>query len=216
MPAPAGFGAAGTATTLLLMRHGETALTPEKRFSGSAGSDPPLSAAGRRQADAAAAMFAALGTVQAVVASPLRRCRETAEAAAVRLGLDVRVHDGLREADFGAWEGLTYAEVGRRHPDDLAAWLRSPAAAPSGGEPFEAVARRVALARDELLARYAGQTVLVVSHVTPVRQLIRLALGAPPESLFRMETAAGSVSEVAYDEAKKASVRSLNDTAHLR
>lgn len=205
-----------TPTTLLLMRHGETALTPERRFSGSGGLDPSLSAAGRRQAEAAAAMFAARGAVRAVVSSPLRRCRETAEAVAERLGLGVQVDEELREADFGAWEGLTYAEVEQRRPLELAAWLRSPAAAPSGGEPFVEVARRVARARDELLARYAGQTVLVVSHVTPVRQLIRLALGAPPEALFRMETAAASVSAVAYDADGIASVRFVNDTAHLR
>lgn len=214
-PAPAGLADLGTPTTLVLMRHGETALTPEKRFSGS-GADPSLSVAGRRQAEATAAMLAARGTVQAVVVSPLRRCRETAEAAAARLGLEVRVDEELREADFGAWEGLRYAEVQQRYPDELAAWLRSPTAAPSGGESLEGVARRVALSRDKLLARYAGKTVLVVSHVVPVRQLIRLALGAPPESLFRMEIAAASVSEVAYYANGNASVRSLNDTSHLR
>ncbi|MYV97554.1 hypothetical protein GT354_04540 [Streptomyces sp. SID3343] len=217
-PAPPGSSTAapGTPTTLLLLRHGETALTPHKRFSGSGGSDPSLSAAGRRQAEATAAMLAARGTVQAVVASPLRRCRETAEAVAARLGLDVRIDEGLREADFGAWDGLTSAEVRQRYPDELAAWLRSPTATPSGGESFENVARRVALSRDRLLARYAGRTVLVVSHVTPVRQLIRLAFDAPPEALFRMETAAASVSTVAYDAYGSASVRSLNDTSHLR
>lgn len=198
------------------MRHGETALTPERRFSGSGGADPSLSAAGRRQADAAAAMFAARGAVGVVVSSPLRRCRETAGAVAERLGLGVRIDEELREADFGAWEGLTYAEVEQRRPRELAAWLRSPTAAPSGGEPFTEVARRVALARDELLVRYTGRTVLVVSHVTPVRQLIRMALGAPPQSLFRMETAAASVSAVAYDADGVASVRYVNDTAHLR
>ncbi|PWK71324.1 putative phosphoglycerate mutase [Streptomyces sp. CG 926] len=203
-------------TTLLLMRHGETALTPERRFSGSGGADPSLSAVGRRQADAAAAMFAARGAVGVVVSSPLRRCRETAGAVAERLGLGVRIDEELREADFGAWEGLTYAEVEQRRPRELAAWLHSPAAAPSGGEPFTEVARRVALARDELLVRYAGRTVLVVSHVTPVRQLIRMALGAPPQSLFRMETAAASVSAVAYGADGVASVRYVNDTAHLR
>lgn len=147
----------GTPTTLVLLRHGETPLTPEKRFSGSGGSDPSLSEAGRRQAEATAALLAARGSVQAIVASPLRRCRETAEAVAARLGLDVHVEEGLREADFGAWEGRTFAEVRERYADDLTAWLKSPAAAPSGGgESFEAVARRVAVARDVLLARHAG------------------------------------------------------------
>ncbi|MCW7989548.1 bifunctional RNase H/acid phosphatase [Streptomyces sp. SID8375] len=216
---PAGWGAPdlGPPATFVLLRHGETALTPEKRFSGSGGTDPELSAAGRRQAEATAAALAARGTIQAVVSSPLRRCRETAEAVAARLGLEVRIEEGLRETDFGAWEGLTFAEVRERFPEDLDAWLGSARVAPTGGgESFAAVARRVAVARDKLLARYAGRTVLLVTHVTPVKTLVRLALGAPPESLFRMELSAASLSAVAYFSDGNASVRLLNDTSHLR
>ncbi|MEV8017864.1 histidine phosphatase family protein [Streptomyces sp. NPDC086554] len=200
----------------MLLRHGETPLTPEKRLSGSGGSDPALSETGQRQAEAAARMLKERGAVQAVVSSPLRRAQQTAEAAARRLGLDVQVDEGLTEADFGVWEGLTFAEVGERYPDELAAWRASPAAVPGGtGETFTAVARRAALSRDRLLARYAGQTVLVVSHVGVLRTLVRLALGAPPESLFRMELSAASLSAVAYDGDGTASVQSLNDTSHL-
>ncbi|MEU1278942.1 histidine phosphatase family protein [Streptomyces sp. NPDC005805] len=207
----------GTPTTFVLLRHGETALTPEKRFSGSGGSDPVLSDAGRRQAEAVASALAARGTVQTIVTSPLRRCRETAEAVATRLGLPVTVDEGLRETDFGAWEGLTFAEVRERHPDDLNAWLASPKAAPTGGgESFATVARRVSSARDRLLAAHRGRTVLLVTHVTPIKTLARLALGAPPESLFRMELSAASVSAVAYYADGNASVRLLNDTSHLR
>lgn len=203
-------------TTLLLLRHGETALTPEKRLSGSGGSDPALSETGQRQAEAAGKMLAARGAVQAVVSSPLCRARQTAGTVARRLGLDVHIDEGLTEADFGAWEGLTFAEVHERFPDEMAAWLASPSAVPGGtGETFAAVARRASLARDRLLARYEGQTVLVVSHVGVLRTLIRLALGAPPKSLFRMELSAASLSAVAYHGGGKASVRSLNDTSHL-
>lgn len=218
--APVGWGAAadlGTPTTFVLLRHGETPLTPQKRFSGSGGTDPELSPAGRRQAEATAAALAARGTIQAVVSSPMRRCRETAEAVAGRLGLDVRIDEGLREADFGAWEGMTFSEVRERYPDDLDAWLASSKAAPTGGgESFAAVARRIAVSRDKLLARYASRTVLLVTHVTPVKTLVRLALGAPPESLFRMELSAASLSAVAYYADGNASLRLLNDTSHLR
>ncbi|HCA85442.1 MAG TPA: bifunctional RNase H/acid phosphatase, partial [Streptomyces sp.] len=143
----------GMPATFVLLRHGETALTPEKRFSGSGGSDPELSPAGRSQAEAAAAAFAARGTIQAIVSSPLRRCRQTAETVAARLGLEIRIDEGLRETDFGAWEGLSFAEVRDLHSDDLDAWLASPDAAPTGGgESFSSVARRVALSRDKLIA----------------------------------------------------------------
>ncbi|MFE4637085.1 bifunctional RNase H/acid phosphatase [Streptomyces sp. NPDC056773] len=207
----------GPPATFVLLRHGETALTPQKRFSGSGGSDPELSEAGRRQAAAVAEALAARGTIETVISSPLRRCRETAQAVADRLGLTVTVEEGLREVDFGAWEGLTFAEARERHPEDLQAWLDSPKAAPTGGgESFASATRRISATRDRLLAAHAGRTVLLVSHVTPVKILVRLALGAPPEALFRMELSAASLSAVAYYADGNASVRLLNDTSHLR
>ncbi|MFJ4279484.1 bifunctional RNase H/acid phosphatase [Streptomyces massasporeus] len=212
--APADMGAPAT---FVLLRHGETPLTPQKRFSGSGGTDPSLSDVGRDQAERAAAMLARRGTIQAVVSSPLARTRETAGIVAARLGLDVGIDDGLRETDFGAWEGLTFAEVRERHPDDLNAWLASPDAEPTGGgESFAATATRLAATRDKLVAAHAGRTVLLVTHVTPIKTLVRLALGAPPESLFRMELSAASLSVVAYYADGNASVRLLNDTSHLR
>ncbi|WP_343243380.1 bifunctional RNase H/acid phosphatase [Streptomyces sp. SID8499] len=212
--APADLGAPAT---LVLLRHGETPLTPQKRFSGSGGSDPSLSGIGREQAERVAAALARRGTIQAVVASPLARTRETAGIVAARLGLDVAVEDGLRETDFGAWEGLTFAEVSERYPDDLNAWLASPEARPTGGgESFATTATRIAATRDKLVAAYAGRTVLLVTHVTPIKMLVRLALGAPLESLFRMELSAASLSAVAYYADGNASVRLFNDTSHLR
>ncbi|SFE79171.1 bifunctional RNase H/acid phosphatase [Streptomyces mirabilis] len=220
-PAPStGWGAApdmGAPTTFVLLRHGETPLTPQKRFSGSGGTDPSLSDVGREQAERVAAALAARGTVQAIVASPLTRTRQTAAAVAARLGLDVAIEDGLRETDFGAWEGLTFAEVQERHPEDLKTWLASPKAEPTGGgESFAATARRIATTRDKLIASYAGRTVLLVSHVTPIKSLVRLAIGAPPESLYRMELSAASLSAVAYYADGNASLRLFNDTSHLR
>jgi probable phosphoglycerate mutase len=207
----------GPPATFVLLRHGETPLTPEKRFSGSGGSDPSLSDVGREQAAKVAAALARRGTVEAIVASPLARTRETAGIVAARLGLDVSVDDGLRETDFGAWEGLTFGEVRERHPDDLNAWLSSPDAEPTGGgESFAATAARIAVTRDKLVAAYAGRTVLLVTHVTPIKTFVRLALGAPPEALFRMELSAASLSAVAYYADGNASVRLFNDTSHLR
>ncbi|MFJ6844947.1 bifunctional RNase H/acid phosphatase [Streptomyces griseoluteus] len=207
----------GAPATFVLLRHGETPLTPQKRFSGSGGSDPALSEVGREQAQLVAGALARRGTVQAVVASPLARTRETAGIVAARLGLEVRVDDGLRETDFGAWEGLTFGEARERYPDDLTAWLGDPQARPTGGgESFAQTAERIEEARARLVAEYAGRTVLLVTHVTPIKTLLRLALGAPPESLFRMELSAASLSAVAYYADGNASVRLFNDTSHLR
>ncbi|MFJ8029539.1 bifunctional RNase H/acid phosphatase [Streptomyces sp. NPDC096032] len=207
----------GAPATFVLLRHGETPLTPQKRFSGSGGTDPSLSDAGREQARRVAEALARRGTVQAVVASPLARTRETAAIVAARLGLDVTVDDGLRETDFGAWEGLTFGEVRERHPEDLNAWLADPEAHPTGGgESFAETATRIAATRDKLVAAHAGRTVLLVTHVTPIKTFVRLALGAPPESLFRMELSAASLSAVAYYADGNASVRLFNETSHLR
>ncbi|WP_051848594.1 bifunctional RNase H/acid phosphatase [Streptomyces sp. NRRL WC-3725] len=207
----------GAPATLVLLRHGETPLTPQKRFSGSGGTDPSLSAAGREQAHRVAEALARRGTIQDVVASPLARTRETAEIVAARLNLGVTLEDGLRETDFGAWEGLTFGEVRERYPDDLDAWLADPEAHPTGGgESFTETATRIAATRDKLTAAYAGRTVLLVTHVTPIKTFVRLALGAPPKSLFRMELSAASLSAVAYYADGNASVRLFNDTSHLR
>lgn len=206
-----------TPTTLVLLRHGETALTPQKRFSGSTGSDPELSEKGRWQAERAAEALAARGTIEAVVSSPMLRARETAEAVAIRLGLPVRIEEGLREVDFGDWEGLTFAEAQQRHPEDLSAWLGSTEVKPTGSaESFATLAQRVAVARDKVLARYPGKTVLVVSHVGPIKSLVRLALGAPPDAVYKMELSAASLCAVQYYSDGNASLRLLNDTGHLR
>jgi broad specificity phosphatase PhoE/ribonuclease HI len=219
-PAPALVGWApdlGSPTTLVLLRHGETRLTAEKRFSG-AGDDPGLSDRGQVQADLAAGYLARAncGPVDAVVTSPLRRARETAAIVAAVLGLDVEEDADLCEADFGAWDGLTFLEVEERFPAELAAWLGSTSVAPPGGESFDAVARRVRPARDRIVARHSGRTVLVVSHVTPIKLLVCSALDAPMAALFRMELDAASITRVSWWEDGNASLRAFNDTSYLR
>ncbi|MFI5884625.1 bifunctional RNase H/acid phosphatase [Streptomyces sp. NPDC051554] len=212
--APADMGAPAT---FVLLRHGETPLTPQKRFSGSGGTNPSLSPVGQDQATRAATALAARGTIQHIIASPLARTRETAAAVADRLGLPVTIEEGLRETDFGAWEGLTFGEVRERYPEDLTTWLADPTAQPTGGgESFADTATRIVATRDKLTAAYAGRTVLLVTHVTPIKTFVQLALGAPPESLFRMELSAASISAVAYYADGNASVRLFNDTSHLR
>jgi len=205
----------GPATTLLLLRHGETAYSVDKRFSG-VRSDPELTDRGVEQAARAARALAAYGDTAAVVTSPLRRCRQTADAVGQALpGAPVRLDDDLRECDFGVWEGRTFAEVQQGWPQELAGWLSSPSIAPPEGESFDAVARRVRRARDRALKDYPAQTVVLVTHVTPVKTLVRLALEAPPQAVFRMELALASLSEVSYFADGATSLRRFNDTAHL-
>ena len=199
-------------TSTLLLRHGQTALSVEKRFSGTG--DPELTATGRAQAAAAAARLAA-SDATAVVSSPLRRARQTAQAVADALGVEVAVEPGLRETDFGDWEGYTFAEVRQKWPRELDAWLADTAVAPPFGESFDATATRVRQARDRVLASYGGQTVVLVSHVTPIKTLVRFALDAPPHALYRLHLDLACLSEVHWYADGPAVLRSLNDTHHL-
>ncbi|MFW5419233.1 bifunctional RNase H/acid phosphatase [Nocardiopsis sp. CNT-189] len=199
-------------TRLLLLRHGQTPLSVERRFAGVG--DIELTDAGRAQARAAAGRLAGAG-IGAVVASPLRRTMDTAGIVAAALGLEVEPEPGLRETDFGAWEGMTFAEVNRDRPDELAAWLADPEAAPPGGESLAEAARRAAKARDALVERHRGRTVLVVSHVTPIKAIVVQALGAPVESLYRMHLDVAALSEVDCYADGPMVLRSFNDTSHL-
>ena len=209
-----GWGPVDTAPTrLLLLRHGQTPLSVERRFAGSG--DIPLTEVGHEQARAAARRLAER-PVDVVVSSPLRRTLDTARYAAKELGLEVVVEEDFRETDFGAWEGMTFAEARQHSPRELNRWLADPEVAPPGGESFAAVARRVAGARDRLLARYRGRTVLVVSHVTPIKVLVQQAMLAPLQALHRMHLDVACLSEIHCFSDGPMVVRSLNDTGHLR
>jgi broad specificity phosphatase PhoE/ribonuclease HI len=202
------------ATTTLLLRHGQTPLSTERRFAGR--SDIPLTDIGQRQAAAAAARLAERGGINVIVTSPLRRTRRTAEAVAEATGAPVVVEDDLVETDFGKWEGLSFAEAGAQDPDHLKAWLGGADVAPPDGESFAAAGRRVLGALDRLLAAYPEQTVLIVSHVTPIKTILCRALLAPPPALFRIHLDVASLCEVNWFADGPAVVRSMNDTSHLR
>ncbi|MBQ1025465.1 bifunctional RNase H/acid phosphatase [Micromonospora sp. C95] len=204
-----------TATRLILVRHGETEYTEQGRYSGRG--DIPLSSTGQAQVRATAARLAALAPdAVAVVSSPLSRCVATAEAIAAALGdLPVRRDDELIECDFGAWEGRTFAEVREGWAGELDAWLASTRVAPPDGESFAAVAERCARVVRRLLDGYPGQTVVVVSHVSPIKLMLRDALAATDSFLHRLYLDAAGVSVLDRWPDGGVAVRSVNETAHL-
>lgn len=209
-----GWGTAtGKPTVTLLLRHGATELSAERRFSGRG--DVALTKEGIRQAQLAARKLAAAPGVDVIVTSPLQRARRTAEAVAEATGAPLIVDDDLIEADFGQWQGLTFAEARERWPDELAAWLATPDAAPPGGESFAMVAMRVLAALDRIVGAHAHKRVVMVSHVTPIKTLICRALLAPPEAMFRMNLDVASLTRIDCFDNGSALVRSLNDTSHL-
>ena len=204
----------GQPTITLLLRHGQTPLSTERRFAGLG--DIELTETGVRQAKLAGERLAARGGMDVIVTSPLQRARQTASEVAAATGTPVVVDEDLRETDFGAWEGLTFAEAQQRWPEEVTAWLGDPEVAPPGGESFAAVGIRVRAALARLLTSYTRDTVLVVSHVTPIKTLLAEALLAPPAALYRMYLDVGALSEIHWFGDGPAVVRSLNDTGHLR
>ncbi|MGW3999539.1 bifunctional RNase H/acid phosphatase [Amycolatopsis sp. NPDC004772] len=212
-------GAKGTPTRLLLLRHGQTEMSALRRYSGRG--DVPLTELGRAQAAAAAKRLAATeglvvdGEAVPIVSSPLTRTKQTAQAVADALGGRVETHPGLIETDFGEWEGLTFAEAADRDPELHRSWLGDSSVPPPGGESFDVVHRRVRKARDELIAEHGGKTLVLVSHVTPIKTLLRMGLDAGPQLLFRLHLDLASLSIVEFYPDGNASVRLANDTSHL-
>jgi ribonuclease H / adenosylcobalamin/alpha-ribazole phosphatase len=204
--------ARGEPTVTVLLRHGQTPMSVQMRYAGR--SDAPLTDVGIQQAAAAAKRLAS-ASLGVIVTSPLLRTVQTAQEVAAVTGAAVVTDDGFRETDFGAWEGLTFAEVRERWPAELATWLADPAVAPPGGESFTDVSARVTAALHRVLTAREGQTVLIVSHVTPIKTLVAAALLAPPAALFRMHLDVAALCQIDWYADGPAVLRSFNDTAHL-
>ena len=212
-PPSRGWGGHGEATTVIIVRHGVTKHTSAKRFSGGLGGDnPPLSEEGREQIRAAGDWLAPLAErVDAIVSSPVRRTRESGDLLSELLGgVSVSDEPGFAEMEFGHWDGLTFAEVAEQHGDEMKSWLGALDVAPTGGESFLTVQERVLAARDRLVATHAGRTVVVTSHVTPIKTLVADALQAPLEAVFRMELSPASISVITYFADGRASLRLFN------
>ncbi|HEX6149616.1 histidine phosphatase family protein [Nocardioides sp.] len=204
-------------TTVVLVRHGVTEYTTGRRFSGGLGGhNPALSEEGRAQIGLVAEWLSPLrDRAAAVVTSPVRRTRESAELLGEAWGVPVVEEPSFAEMEFGAWEGLTFDEVGEQNRDELLAWFESVDARPGGtGESFRSVEERVLAGLDRLLTAYRGQTVVVVSHVTPIKTLVTHALEAPTASQFRLQLTPGSVTVLSFRDPDQpgppATVRLLN------
>ena len=188
-------------TRLILIRHGETDHTTEKRFSGGlASTNPGLNDTGREQVRATAEWLAPVADeIDVLISSPVRRTVESAEILAEVFGnRTVELEDGFAEMEFGAWDGLTFMEVAEKHKDDLEEWLGSLDVAPGGGESFRIVEQRVLDALDRVLTTHSGKTVAIVSHVTPIKTLVAHALEAPLLSVYRMELSPASVTVLSW------------------
>jgi broad specificity phosphatase PhoE len=197
---------------VLLLRHAETGWNREQRYQG--WTDVALSSDGRAQAAAAARLLASQ-RLAAVWSSPLRRARDTADAIAAPLGLEVRLSDAFKEMRLGSWEGLTVPEVRVRFPEAYRAWHEAPHLASwPGAETLPDVRRRVLEGLDELRAAHAGETVCLVAHGVTCRVLILEALGLGLDRLWSIQTSPTGISELEFRDDWTALHR-MNTLVHL-
>lgn len=210
----------GPVTRFILVRHGQTAMSVAKQYSGHA--DPELTEFGRKQALAAAQALADT-PVDAIVCSPLKRCQQTAQAIARSVrpagadkdALEVETVAGLIEVDFGLWEGKTFAEAHAADGELHGQWLEDASVACPGDESLQQVHRRVRKTRQELQEKYAGKTVVVVSHVNPIKSFIRQSLDAGPVTFNRLFLDLASISIAEFWDGGSM-LRGFNDVGHLQ
>jgi probable phosphoglycerate mutase len=145
----------------------------------------------------------------------MQRTRQTAEVIARHLGLVPVPVPGLEEARFGEWDGLTFAEVMARWPAQMSAWLESPQVAPPGGESLQQIYDRVGAALAGVLEQHRGARIVVAAHVGSIRSLTARALGAPLQSMNRMELAPASITTLTWYDDGNASMRSFAESSHL-
>ena len=203
-------------TFIYFVRHGETVLTPTRKFSGTGSLDPELMQEGFDQAELVAEEAVKLGA-DVLIASPLKRTTQTAEAIARTTGLEIIFDESWYELSFGDWDGKSIEEVKAEDPDAYQAWLNSSAYAPGGGESYDEASIRIEEALEKLVAQYPGKKIIVVTHNGVIKTAIKLAMGAPAEAVFHVDATPCSISSISiWPSDGLRAVRSVNERGHLR
>ena len=212
------------ATTLIMVRHGRTALTESRKISGGDGENPDLSELGNKDAAEVATELARVGSSGAfsflakpvsVIHSPVKRAAQTASKIAQKLGVEQVELADLREIGFGDWDGLTNEELFVGHEKQYQAWRGSYDLAPPNGESLKDFDVRVNRGLDFILDKYAGKTVVVVAHVMPIRGLLRIANDASVAGYWRVDLGPASISIVRFWGREGAEIVCVNSTSHL-
>lgn len=199
-------------TTVLAVRHGETAWNRETRIQGQL--DIPLNPLGLAQAQRLAQALDGQG-LHAIYSSDLARARQTAEAVASLQGLTVLLDAGLRERGFGMFEGLTWAEIETRWPTESERWRRrDPEFAAQGGESLQDFYGRAVATVETLAARHPGQTVLIVAHGGVLDCLYRAAARQSLQAARSWTLGNASINRLLYSQSGLTLV-GWNDDNHL-
>ena len=193
--------------SLLLVRHGQTAVNAEGRLQGRI--DASLTDLGRRQAAASGAALPA--DVRRVVVSPLLRARETASAFGLAASVPIDVDERWIELDYGEWDGRPLRSMDQEGWD---AWRADPSFAPPGGESLVALAARVQAACADLADEAREHDVVVVSHVSPIKAAVAWALDVGPETSWRMFLGVAAICRIEVGP-RGPSLVGYNSVAHL-
>ena len=186
---------APAATTVLLVRHGQTATTGTTLPGRAKGLD--LATLGHEQAATAARRIAGLKKVDAVYASPLERTRQTAAPIAKATGLRVRTAKGLLECDFGDWTGANLADL-RKLPEWNAVQRHPSGFRFPGGESFAEMQLRIWNELERLVAAHPGGTIVAVSHADPIKAAVAMAGGIHLDLFQRIVVSPCSVTPLLF------------------
>lgn len=199
--------------TLYLLRHGQTQCSRDNAFCGSV--DAELTTDGIEMAQAFAVAYQSLNW-QNIYASPMKRTIATAKPIAEKLGIELELRDGLKEINYGKWEGKTVATVSSEYHDDYIRWTADPAwYPPTEGELAVAIASRALIVIEEIKQRYSDGNILIVSHKATIRIILCSLLGIDVGRFrFRLGCPVGSVSKVEFG-AHGPLLHSLSDRTHL-
>ena len=212
------------ATTLIMVRHGRTALTESRKISGGDGENPDLSELGNKDAAEVALELARVGSSGAfsflakpvvVIHSPVKRAAQTASKIAQKLSAELVELADLREIGFGDWDGLTNEELFVGHETQYQAWRGSYDVAPPNGESLKDFDVRVNRSLDFILDKFSGKTVVVVAHVMPIRGLLRIANDASVAGYWRVDLGPASISIARFWGREGAEIVCVNSTSHL-
>ncbi len=198
-------------TEILLVRHGQTSWNRQRRYLG--WHDIELDEIGRQQARSLANRLAAW-PIEAIYTSDLQRAAKTAAAIGYVIGLTAKPEPRLRELDFGSIEGLTFEEAQARYPDGMVSWLSDADRPPPGVEPYGIFRSRIASFMVDVQKTHPDETVLIVTHGGPIREILRQSLGLPPEGFWYFKIDLASLSAITLYRSGPI-VSRLNDVFHL-
>jgi broad specificity phosphatase PhoE len=199
--------------TLYFLRHGQTECSRNNSFCGSLNSE--LTPEGLEMAKAFAAAYSSTPWT-AIFCSPMQRTLDTAKPLYQAIGIEPQLRDGLKEINYGEWEGKTPEVISREYHDDYIRWSADPAwNAPNGGEMAVTIASRAMQVIEEIKQNYSSGNVLVVSHKATIRIILCNLLGIDVGRFrFRLGCPVGSVSVVEFS-SHGPLLKYLADRTHL-